>query len=210
MTVGIARIADGEPAERKRRDGRALLLKGARQLLAEKGYAGMELRDVAERGKAPRGSIYHHFPGGKVQLAREAAELEGTTIRDLIERSLEQRGLKQTLTLFGDVFRRRVADYPERIGCPVAAVALARPEDPGLAAAATAAFQSWERPIAAALRDEGVSAKDAETFAGLVVSTVEGALLRARAAGSQEPLDSAMGGLGHALDRLLEGSPTSP
>jgi AcrR family transcriptional regulator len=209
MTVGIARIADGEPAERKRRDGRALLLKGARQLLAEKGYAGMELRDVAERGKAPRGSIYHHFPGGKAQLAREAAELEGTTIRDLIERSLEQRGLKETLALFGDVFRRRVADYPERIGCPVAAVALARPEDPELAAVATAAFQSWERPIAAALRDEGVSARDAETCAGLVVSTVEGALLRARAAGSQEPLDSAMGGLGHALDRLLDGSPTS-
>ena len=203
MTMGIARIADGQPSERKRRDGRALLLKGARQLLAEKGYAGMELRDVAERGKAPRGSIYHHFPGGKVQLAREAAELEGTTIRDLIERSLEERGLKQTLALFGDVFRRRVADYPERIGCPVAAVALARPEDPELAAVATAAFQSWERPIAAALRDEGVSAKGAETFAGLVVSTVEGALLRARAAGSQEPLDSAIGGLGEALDALL-------
>lgn len=203
MSVGIARIADGEPVERKRRDGRALLLKGARQLLAEKGYAGMELRDVAERGKAPRGSIYHHFPGGKVQLAREAAELEGATIRDLIERSLEERGLKQTLALFGDVFRRRVADHPERIGCPVAAVALARPEDPELAAVATAAFQSWERPIAAALRDEGVSAWDAEAFAGLVVSTVEGALLRARAAGSQEPLDSAIGGLGHALDRLL-------
>jgi TetR/AcrR family transcriptional repressor of lmrAB and yxaGH operons len=204
MTVGIARIADGEPKESKRRDGRALLLKGARQLLAEKGYAGMELRDVAERGEAPRGSIYHHFPGGKVQLAREAAELEGATIRDLIERSLEQRGLKQTLALFGDVFRRRVADYPERIGCPVAAVALARPEDPELAAVATAAFQSWERPIAAALRDEGVNARDAEAFAGLVVSTVEGALLRARAAGSQEPLDSAIGGLGHALDRLLD------
>ena len=203
MTVGIARIADGEPVERKRRDGRALLLKGARQLLAEKGYAGMELRDVAERGKAPRGSIYHHFPGGKVQLAREAAELEGETIRDLIERSLEERGLKQTLALFGDVFRRRVADYPERIGCPVAAVALARPEDPELAAVATAAFQSWERPIAAALRDEGVNARDADAFAGLVVSTVEGALLRARAAGSQEPLDSAIAGLGQALDRVL-------
>src|SRR6201746_515627 len=185
MSVGMASSAGGGPRERKRRDGRALLLNGARQLLAEKGYAGMELRDVAARGHAPRGSIYHHFPGGKTQLAREAAELEGTTIRDLIERSLEERGLKETLTLFGDVFRRRVANYPERIGCPVAAVALARPEAPELAAVATDAFQSWERPIAAALRDEGVSAKDAEAFAGLVVSTVEGALLRARAAASE-------------------------
>src|SRR4249919_1383695 len=110
MSVGIARIADGEPSEGRRRDGRALLLNGARQLLAEKGYAGMELRDVAERGRAPRGSIYHHFPGGKRQLAVEAAELEGTEIRDLIERSLEERGLAQTLTAFGAMFRRRVKD----------------------------------------------------------------------------------------------------
>ena len=201
--MGIARIADGEPHERKRRDGRALLLNGARQLLAEKGYAGMELRDVAERGHAPRGSIYHHFPGGKTQLAREAAELEGETIRDLIERSLEQRGLRETLTMFGAIFRRRVADHPERLGCPVAAAALARPEDAELAAVATAAFQSWERPIAAALREEGVSRADAEAFAGLVVSTVEGALLRARAAGDHAPLDSAVSGLGQALDALL-------
>ena len=121
----------------------------------------------------------------------------------LIERSLEERGLRETLALFGELFRRRVADHPERIGCPVAAAALARPEDPALAAAATAAFQSWERPIAAALRDEGVGGRDAEAFAGLVVSTVEGALIRARAAGSQEPLDSAIAGLGQALDALL-------
>jgi TetR/AcrR family transcriptional repressor of lmrAB and yxaGH operons len=207
MSVGISRLADGQPAERKRRDGRALLLNGARQLLAEKGYAGMELRDVAARGMAPRGSIYHHFPGGKTQLAREAAELEGTTIRDLIERSLEERGLKETLSMFGEIFRRRVADHPERIGCPVAAAALARPEDAELATVATVAFQSWERPIAAALRDEGVSGKAAEAFAGLVVSTVEGALLRARAAGDHAPLDSAVAGLGQALDGLLAGAP---
>ena len=167
----------------------------------------MELRDVAERGQAPRGSIYHHFPGGKTQLAREAAELEGSTIRDLIERSLEERGLRETLTMFGAIFRRRVADHPERLGCPVAAAALARPEDAELAAVATAAFQSWERPIAAALRDEGVGRADAEAFAGLVVSTVEGALLRARAAGDHAPLDSAIAGLGQALDGLLASPP---
>lgn len=204
--MGIARIADGEPRERRRRDGRALLLDGARQLLAEKGYAGMELRDVAERGQAPRGSIYHHFPGGKTQLAREAAALEGATIRGLIERSLDERGLRETLTMFGEIFRRRVADHPERLGCPVAAAALARPEDAELAAVATAAFQSWERPIAAALRDEGVGGTEAEAFAGLVVSTVEGALLRARAAGDHAPLDSAVAGLGQALDGLLAGT----
>ena len=66
MSVGITRLADARSDRAEaRRDGRERLLNGARKLLAEKGYAGMELRDVAERGKAPRGSIYHHFPGGK-------------------------------------------------------------------------------------------------------------------------------------------------
>ncbi len=206
MTVGITRLADARAIEPKARDGRKRLLNGARKLLAEKGYAGMELRDVAEVGRAPRGSIYHHFPGGKRQLAVEAAELEGVEIRAGIERSLRERGLGETLTMFGEIFRRRVKDRPERLGCPVAAAALARPEDPALAAAATAAFLSWEAPIAAALEEEGVSPKDATTFAGLVVSTIEGALIRARAAGDEAPLKSAVAGLHRALDYLLAAS----
>ena len=108
--------------------------------------------------------------------------------------------------MFGEIFRRRVKDKPEHLGCPVAAAALARPEDPELAAAATRAFQSWEVLIAAALRDEGVATEEAETFAGLVVSTVEGALVRARAAADQAPLDSAVAGLRQALAALLRGS----
>jgi TetR/AcrR family transcriptional regulator, lmrAB and yxaGH operons repressor len=203
MSVGITRLVDAKAIEPARRDGRERLLNGARKLLAEKGYAGMELRDVAEAGKAPRGSIYHHFPGGKRQLAVEAAELEGSEIRVAVERSLVERGLGETLTMFGEMFRRRVKDHPERLGCPVAAAALARPEDPALAAAATAAFRSWEAPIGAALEEEGVSAKDAANFAGLVVSTIEGALVRARAAGEEAPLESAVAGLHQALESLL-------
>lgn len=203
MSMGITRIGDARAIEPTRRDGRERLLNGARKLLAEKGYAGMELRDVAEVGKAPRGSIYHHFPGGKRQLAIEAAQLEGREIRAAIEHSLAERGLGETLTMFGEMFRRRVEDHPERLGCPVAAAALARPEDSALAAAATEAFHSWEAPIAAALEEEGIAAKDAATFAGLVVSTIEGALIRARAAGEQAPLESAVAGLHQALDSLL-------
>jgi TetR/AcrR family transcriptional regulator, lmrAB and yxaGH operons repressor len=205
MTMVIESMEEPRTSSRERRDGRARLLDGARKLLAEKGYGGMELRDVAAVGKAPRGSIYHHFPGGKRQLAVEAAQLEGVEIRAAIERSLQERGVGETLTMFGEMFRRRVEDHPERLGCPVAAAALARPEDPALAAAATAAFQSWEAPIAAALEEEGIAAKDAATFAGLVVSTIEGALIRARAAGDQAPLAAAVAGLHQALDSLLAG-----
>lgn len=206
MSMGIARLADGIPQQPRRRDGRQRLLDGAGRLLAEKGYAGMELRDVAERGSAPRGSIYHHFPGGKAQLAAEAAELDGVRVREAIESSIAERGLRETLAAFGEMFRRRASERPELIGCPIAAAALARPEDPALAAAATAAFQSWEEAIAAALVAEGVGRVDAANFAGLIVSTIEGALIRTRAAGDHAPLDSAIEGLGQALDALLSAS----
>ena len=95
MSMGIESLEEPRTSSRESRDGRRRLLDGARRLLAEKGYAGMELRDVAERGKAPRGSIYHHFPGGKRQLAVEAATLEGLEIREMIERSLAERGLRR-------------------------------------------------------------------------------------------------------------------
>ncbi len=186
-----------------RRDGRERLLDGASRLLAERGYAAMELRDVAERGKAPRGSIYHHFPRGKAQLAAEAAALDGERTREVIEQSLAKRGIKGTLRLFADFFRRQSVNHPELIGCPVAAAALAHPEDPELAAVATAAFKSWEQPIADALEGQGVAPGEATAFAALTVSTVEGALLRTRAAGNHEPLDAAVAGLETALDGLL-------
>lgn len=203
MTVGISSPKREETTPRARRDGRERLIDGARKLLAERGYAGMELRDVAERGRAPRGSIYHHFPGGKAELAVAATEEEGERVRLALRESMQKHGVRATLKRFGDLFRRRAAERPELIGCPVAAAALARPEDPALAAAATAAFVAWEREIALALEREGVDADRARGFAGLVVASIEGALLRARAAGDDAPLDIAVEGLEAALDQLL-------
>ena len=214
MSVGIAKSdredaaaeARKEATKRagaaKSRDGRDRLLAGATRLLAERGYAAMELRDVAERGKAPRGSIYHHFPRGKSQLAAEAATLDGVRTREVLEKSLAKNGIKGTLRLFADFFRRQSEKHPELIGCPVAAAALAHPEDPELAAVATEAFQSWETPIAKALEIDGIPTKDAAAFAALTVSTIEGALLRTRAAGNHAPLDLAVTGLETAYDTL--------
>jgi AcrR family transcriptional regulator len=200
MPVDIDRLREEKPGKR---DGRERLLAGAGRLLAERGYQAMELRDVAERGKAPRGSIYHHFPRGKSQLAAEAAALDGVKTREVLEQSLAKRGVKGTLRMFAEFFRRQSENHPELIGCPVAAAALARPEDPALAAAATEAFGSWEDAIAQALVVEGVRATDAEAFAAMTVSTVEGALLRTRAAGNHQPLDLAVSALETAYDGLV-------
>jgi TetR/AcrR family transcriptional regulator, lmrAB and yxaGH operons repressor len=186
---------------------REKMIVSASLLMRKQGLEATSFSQVLETSGAPRGSIYHHFPNGKVQLAAEAAALDGVRTREAIEESLAERGMKGTLRLFADFFRRRSADHPELIGCPVAAAALARPEDPELAAVATAAFKSWEEPIAEALEADGVGHGDAIAFAALAVSTIEGALLRTRAAASHEPLDLAVTALETALDGLLARSP---
>ncbi len=199
MSVGIGK---SKPGDAKARDGRDRLLAGAAPLCAARGNPALELRAVAERGQAPRGSIYHHFPRGKSQLAAEAAELDGIKTREVLEQSLAKRGVKGTLRLFADFFRRQSSNHPELIGCPVAAAALAHPEDPALASAATTAFKSWESVISTALQADGIPPANATAFAALTVSTIEGALLRTRAAGNHEPLDLAVRGLEAAYDSL--------
>jgi AcrR family transcriptional regulator len=189
MTVG--RVNEGAP----RRDGRERLLEGAALVLGERGYEATELRDVAERGRAPRGSIYHHFPQGKAQLAAEAAARRGARIAEVLERTLAERGVLATIDAYAEHFRRAAAGDPTRLGCPVAAVALAGGDDVRLRDAAAEAFTRWERLLAAGLEREGFDAPHARAVAGLALSAVEGGLLRARAQGDLAALDDALGAL---------------
>jgi AcrR family transcriptional regulator len=50
-------------------DSRNRMIQSAALLFREHGYSGTGFRDVIEHSGAPRGSIYHHFPGGKEELA---------------------------------------------------------------------------------------------------------------------------------------------
>jgi TetR/AcrR family transcriptional regulator, lmrAB and yxaGH operons repressor len=44
-------------------------------VLATKGLEGTSLAEVLERSGAPRGSTYHHLPGGKDEVVTEAVAL---------------------------------------------------------------------------------------------------------------------------------------
>ena len=50
-------------------------------LIAERGVQGTSIADVLERSGAPRGSVYHHFPGGKDEIVGAAMEYMATDAR---------------------------------------------------------------------------------------------------------------------------------
>ena len=54
--------------EKQRDATRARLLKVARRLFAECGYDGVSVGDLCKRAKVTHGALYHHFPGGKLEL----------------------------------------------------------------------------------------------------------------------------------------------
>src|ERR1700749_1848727 len=71
-------------------DAKQKLVQAARQRIRERGYNATALSDVLELSGAPRGSVYFHFPGGKTQLAMEAAEAHAHEQVAIIDRAADQ------------------------------------------------------------------------------------------------------------------------
>jgi AcrR family transcriptional regulator len=165
------------------------MVRGATQLLRERGYTGTGFREVIERTGAPRGSIYHHFPGGKAQLAREAVDYAGEVARAAIDNSLAAGDPVGALRAFVELWRTDFVRSGGRAGCPIVAVAVeAHDEAPELLEAADGAFERWQVAFAASLRRAGVPRARAARLAALVVAGVEGAIVLSRAKRDPQPL----------------------
>ena len=142
-------------------------------------------------------------PAARASSRPRRPSWRASEIRDPIERSLGERGLQRD----ADDVRRDLP--PPRRRPPRADRLPGRRRGPRPPRGPGARRRRHRRlPELGSSRSprrcatKGVGAATAETFAGLVVSTIEGALLRARAAGDQAPLDSAVAGLDQALDAL--------
>ncbi|MGH2555433.1 MAG: TetR/AcrR family transcriptional regulator [Actinomycetota bacterium] len=173
-----------------RTDARERMIASAIWLFRQHGYEGTGFRDVIEHSGAPRGSIYHHFPGGKSELGVEAVRWAGEFLNRLLGEVLASEGPTEGL----GTFIRWWTDYVEsrgfRAGCPVVGVAVAsRPEAPELAEAATTAFKLWERTLAAAFHGHGLGMARSRDLASLVVGALEGATIMSRASRTTEPLE---------------------
>ncbi|HAN23997.1 MAG TPA: TetR/AcrR family transcriptional regulator, partial [Microbacterium ginsengisoli] len=57
----------------------------AARLLAERGYQATSFSDVIAASGAPRGSIYHHFPGGKDELVELAVRRQADRVIGLVD-----------------------------------------------------------------------------------------------------------------------------
>jgi len=162
------------------------------RLLQRQGYSATGLNEIVALSGAPRGSLYFHFPGGKRELAVAAMQRSGGRLRDAIAAVLAGSGdLGAGLAALVDTLAAGLLASEYRDGCPIATVALeTASEAPELRTAAAAVFDSWLEAIAAHLRAGGFDAPAAERRSLLVLSSIEGALILARARGNLTPLEA--------------------
>ena len=181
-------------------DSRARMVRSAASLIRTRGVAGTSFSDVLADSGAPRGSIYHHFPGGKAQLGAEAVAASGEFINDLISRGVDADDFVEGFERFWRWWIKFIEADEYRAGCPVVAIAVeSHPEAPELAAAAATTFSRWEHTVARSLSDAGVDEEEALAIASLILAALEGATVMARATGGREPLVR----VGHQLASLL-------
>jgi AcrR family transcriptional regulator len=169
---------------------RQRMIHSAALLFREQGIASTSFSDVIEHSGAPRGSIYHHFPGGKAQLAEETIRWAGASIGELVDRSASAGDPVRMVRDFVSLWRTGLQRSGFGAGCPVVAAAVESADElPGLAAVAGEQFDGWQASFAGCLRGAGVPRARAARLATLAIASIEGAIVLCRAAQDIAPLD---------------------
>jgi TetR/AcrR family transcriptional repressor of lmrAB and yxaGH operons len=176
-------------------DTRDRMIEAAVAALQRHGAAGMSFTDVLRESGAARGAIYHHFPGGKLQLVAQAAELNGRQVREHLAQ-LPVRSPAAVLDGFLAAIRPVVQASADGGGCAVAAITVAAgigsdAQDADLRGIADTAFSAWTGQLAERFTVAGLEPEAAEDLAVTLIILLEGAHVLCRASGDLEPFDRA-------------------
>lgn len=182
---------------------RQRMIESTIELVGEHGVERTSFTQVVAHSGAPRGSIYHHFPGGKAELIEEAVRLGGGIVTTGLEAALENDDPVAAVDGVADLWRTVLRDSDYAVGCPLAAVTVEGQRTPEARQAAGEAFETWKRLHAQILQRAGVPQKRARSIAELLVASIEGAVILARADRSNEPLERVLDELHILLDHAL-------
>jgi AcrR family transcriptional regulator len=194
--IGVIAEGDGDRGT----DVREQMTRSAALLFGERGFSGTGLRDVIAHSSTPRGSIYHHFSGGKAELAREAVRHAAAEVSAPVDDAARGGDPIEALHAWLDYWRGVLEGSDFRTGSAVLAVAVETDEQTGARAAAAAAFDGWADAFAATLHGAGVKRKKAARLATLTVAAIEGAVVVSRARGDAVALEQ----VGRELEAAIE------
>src|SRR5690606_14367661 len=163
---------------------RDAIVQAAALLFRRHGYAATGMARIVAESGAPKGSVYHYFPGGKPEIGAAAVSFAGELVRRSLQ-ALAERGDPpgDLLRAYAGQLAGWMARSGYRDGCPIATVLLeAAADDPGIRAAGARAGAGWTAILAERLRAHGVAPRRARRLALTAIAALEGSLIQARVA----------------------------
>lgn len=170
---------------------RERILDVSEELFRRQGLTGTGLKQILELADAPFGSLYHHFPGGKDELAAATIERAGAHYGAVV----------------AEKFGNPMVDAPERIrwsfadaaetlqqtgyadACPIQTVALeVASTNERLRLATARVFDIWVEDLNLWLQLAGVDSERCRHLALAMLSMLEGAFVLARSTRTPDAL----------------------
>lgn len=170
------------------KDVRERMIVGAHDLLSRHGLQSTSFAEVTQATDTPRGSIYHHFPGGKQELVLAALDISE---RDYVERlhQIPRINPEQYMAAMFEDFRHSVLDRDFEAGCAATAVTVAAENDEQLRRC-DAVFKAFIDVALDGLLACGVEPDAARDYATLALCAMDGANTMARASHGTDAIDA--------------------
>jgi AcrR family transcriptional regulator len=169
---------------------RERIIDASAELLRRQGYAATGVKQIVETAKAPFGSIYHHFPGGKEELGAAAIRRSGALYELLIPAVFDPApDLVSAVRAFfeGAAVHLEESEYED--ACPIATVALeVSSTSETMREACAHVFESWITAGLSRFTAEGLDQATSRELVIGMLAALEGAFVLARATQTIEAL----------------------
>ncbi|WP_067833396.1 TetR/AcrR family transcriptional regulator [Nocardia lijiangensis] len=177
------------------------------ELIRTRGYSGTSVKQVTVAAGAPMGSLYHHFPAGKPQIAAAALRTSGAAYIQLLPLLMDP--LEDLREAVPAAFAA-AAEQIEQAGwinmCPVGTVAgEIADSEPALREVAAEVIGAWVEEGTDYFVRRGVEPTAARDLILAILSALEGAFVLSRTLRTADPLHSAGRAMGARVVELLAG-----
>ncbi|MBI3436371.1 MAG: TetR/AcrR family transcriptional regulator [Proteobacteria bacterium] len=164
----------------------ARLLEKLGCVFRECGYEGASLAVLAKAAGLQKASLYHRFPGGKEQMAREVlAAAEALIARDILMPLKSKAPPAERV----DILVRQLNGFYSagRQACLLNMLSAAPTQEGPFAKEIKRAFAAIIAALAVALRDAGFDARSARVRSERAVMLLQGSLVLCRGMGTTRP-----------------------